>query len=414
MKGGILELISKNIEDVFINQDPEITLFKSVYRQHVHFSTEEILTTINLDFGKSFDKNNELFYGVEGYVNKINSSGISENLISGETEKIASRYPDNSNYGSFAGYLSYKFNLKEKLILHAGSRFTHTYLNGDFDPAFYSFPYPDFNLKNSAINGNLGLVWHPTEDWQINVNVSTGFRSPNIDDVAKVFDSEPGTVIVPNPDLKPEYARNFEIGIIRSYSQKARIEITGFYTRLKDAMVRREFTLNGNDSIVYDGVLSKVEALVNAESATIFGGSVTFEYLFTNEIRTRNDLTLTRGKDSDNYPVRHIPPTFGSSHLIFENQKLFVDFYVNYSGKFDFEQLAPSEQDKPDIYAIDEMGRPYSPSWWALNLKSTYQLNKQLTLSGGIENILDQRYRTYSSGIVSPGISFIFSLIARF
>ena len=379
-----------------------------------HRQEDLSIFSVNLDFGKSFDKNNELFYGVEGYVNKINSSGISENLISGETEKIASRYPDNSNYGSFAGYLSYKFNLKEKLILHAGSRFTHTYLNGDFDPAFYSFPYPDFNLKNSAINGNLGLVWHPTEDWQINVNVSTGFRSPNIDDVAKVFDSEPGTVIVPNPDLKPEYARNFEIGIIRSYSQKARIEITGFYTRLKDAMVRREFTLNGNDSIVYDGVLSKVEALVNAESATIFGGSVTFEYLFTNEIRTRNDLTLTRGKDSDNYPVRHIPPTFGSSHLIFENQKLFVDFYVNYSGKFDFEQLAPSEQDKPDIYAIDEMGRPYSPSWWALNLKSTYQLNKQLTLSGGIENILDQRYRTYSSGIVSPGISFIFSLIARF
>ena len=153
---------------------------------------------------------------------------------------------------------------------------------------------------------------------------------------------------------------------------------------------------------------------MNAESASIYGGSVTFEYLFTNEIRTRNDLTLSRGKDSDNYPVRHVPPTFGSSHLIFENQKLFIDFFVNYSGKLDFEQLAPSEQDKPYLYAIDEMGKPFSPSWCTLNLKSSYQLNKQLTFSGGIENILDQRYRTYSSGIVSPGINFIFSLIARF
>ena len=379
-----------------------------------HRQEDLSIFSLNLDFGKSFDKNNELFYGVEGYINKINSFGISENLINNETEELASRYPDNSNYGSFAGYLSYKFNLKEKLILHVGSRFTHTYLNGDFDPTFYTFPFSGFSLKNSAINGNLGLVWHPTQDWQINTNVSTGFRSPNIDDVAKVFDSEPGNVVIPNPDLKPEYARNFEIGIIKSYSHKARIEITGFYTRLKDAMVRREFSLNGNDSIIYDGILSKVEALVNAESASIYGGSVTFEYLFTNKIRTRNDLTLTRGKDSDNFPIRHVPPTFGSSHLIFENQKLFIDLYVNYSGKFDFEQLAPSEQDKPYLYAIDEMGKPFSPSWWTLNLKSSYQINRQLTFSSGIENILDHRYRTYSSGIISPGINFIFSLIARF
>ncbi|MBT6005247.1 MAG: TonB-dependent receptor, partial [Prolixibacteraceae bacterium] len=65
-------------------------------------------------------------------------------------------------------------------------------------------------------------------------------------------------------------------------------------------------------------------------------------------------------------------------------------------------------------YAIDEMGKPFSPSWWTLNLKSSYQINRQLTFSSGIENILDHRYRTYSSGIISPGINFIFSLIARF
>jgi hemoglobin/transferrin/lactoferrin receptor protein len=370
--------------------------------------------SVNLDFGKTIDKQNEFFYGFETYINKINSTGFVRDLLTEERETIASRYPNNSDYGSVAGYISYKLNLKDRIILQAGSRYTHTWLNGTFDNRFYNFPFDGFNMKNAALIGNIGMVWHPTSEWQINVNASTGFRSPNIDDVAKVFDSEPGNVIVPNPNLKPEYARNIEIGIIRSYTSKARIEISGFYTRLKDAMVRRDFTLNGQDSIMYDGMLSQVEALVNADAADIYGGSFTFEYLSTTTIRTRNDLTITHGKDSDGYPVRHVPPTFGSSHLIYEKQKWFVDLFVDYSEKLDYEQLAPSEQEKPYMYATDENGHPYSPSWWTLNLETSYTLNKVFILSGGVENILDKRYRTYSSGIVSPGINFVFSVSARF
>jgi hemoglobin/transferrin/lactoferrin receptor protein len=269
-------------------------------------------------------------------------------------------------------------------------------------------------MKNSAFNGNLGIVWHPTKNWQINIHSSTGFRSPNIDDVAKVFDSEPGNVVVPNPDLKPEYARSLELSIIRSYTSKAKIEVTGFYTWLKDAMVRRNYNLNGQDSILYDGEMSKVEALVNAESATIYGANFTFEYIITNTLRTQNYLTITKGKDSEDFPMRHVPPTFGSSHLIYENPKLFIDFYVDYCGQFDYNQLSPSEQNKPQIYLPDENGNPYSPSWYTLNLKSNYKLTRSVTLGGGIENILNKRYRTYSSGIVSPGANFVFSVNANF
>ncbi len=370
--------------------------------------------SINLDFDKMFDKRTELFYGFEVNANKVNSAGISENLISGETAKIASRYPDGSWYKSVAGYYSFKYNLNKKFIFQVGSRFTYTHLKGEFDPQFYNFPFDGFDMKNSAFNGNLGIVWHPTKDWQINIHSSTGFRSPNIDDVAKVFDSEPGNVVVPNPDLKPEYARNLELSIIRSYTSKAKIEITGFYTSLKDAMVRRDYMLNGQDSILYDGEMSKVEALVNAESATIYGANFTFEYIITNTLRTQNYLTITKGEDSDGFPVRHVPPTFGSSHLIYETTKLYIDFYVDYSGQLYYDELSPSEQDKPHIYLPDENGNPHSPSWYTLNLKSNYKLTRNITIGGGIENLLDKRYRTYSSGIISPGANFVFSVNAKF
>lgn len=382
---------------------------------HTLRSREENLNiyTINLDFGKTFDKKTEFFYGIEANLNQIHSTGVSNSGYNSE-EIIASRYPDGSTYKSAAAYFSFKYNFNKRFIFQTGSRFTFTQLKGVFDPAFYNFPFDGFDMKNSAFNGNLGIVWHPTRDWQINIHSSTGFRSPNIDDAAKVFDSEPGNVVVPNPNLKPEYARNIELSIIRSYQSKAQIEVTGFYTWLKNAMVRRDYSLNGQDSILYDGVISKVEALVNAESATVYGANFTFEYILTNVLRTRNDLTITKGEDSEGFPLRHVPPIFGSSHLILENQKLYLDLYAHYSGKFNYNQLAPDEQAKPHIYLPDENGNPYSPSWWTLNLKSNYKLTRKLTLGAGIENILDKRYRTYSSGIVSPGINFIFSVNARF
>jgi len=377
--------------------------------------TEDLsVFSLNIDFGKNFNEQNELFYGFEAFLNTVNSSGIAENLLTNETISIASRYPDDSKYNSFAGYYSYKFVPNKRFVLQTGWRYTITLLNGEFDRNFYNFPFQNFDMENSAFNGNLGIVWHPTSDWQINLNASSGFRSPNIDDVAKVFDSEPGNVVVPNPDLKPEYAQNIEIQVIRSYATKARIELAGFYTRLKDAMVRRDFTVNSQDSIIYDGILSNVEALVNAESARIYGGTFSFEYLFTNSLRTRNEISIINGEDSDGYPVRHVPPTFGSSHFIFENQKLYIDLYANFSGEFDFEQLAPSEQDKPHLYAIDEQGKPYSPAWWTLNLKTTWRANNTYHFSAGVENIFDKRYRSYSSGITAPGINAILSVQVRF
>lgn len=377
--------------------------------------TEELdVYSLNLDFGKVFDRKNELYYGLEGYLNKVSSLGTSKDLETIQLEDIASRYPNGSQYASIAGYYSFKYNLNKKFIFQVGSRFTVTHLKGTFDPGFYDFPFDGFDMQNSAFNGNMGIVIHPTMDWQINLHGSTGFRSPNIDDVAKVFDSEPGNVVVPNPDLKPEYARNMEVSVLRTFESKARIEITGFYTWLRNAMVRRDFQLNGQDSILYDGVLSKVEALQNAESATIIGTNISLEYLLSNSLRTRHDLTITRGEDSEGLPIRHVPPTFGSSHLIYQANKLFVDLYVNYSGKFDYEDLAPDEQDKPHIYLPDGMGNHYSPSWWTLNAKTNYNINRFISIGAGVENILDKRYRTYSSGMVSPGVNFIASFQAKF
>ncbi len=377
--------------------------------------TEKLnIVSLNVDLDKELDEKNNLFYGVEGYYNFVNSEGTGEDISNASEWDIDTRYPDGSTYYNLAGYLIYKLNLNKKFTFQSGARYTYTAMEGEFSKEFFDLPVDNFSSHNSALTGNIGLVFHPDEGWQINMDISSGFRSPNIDDIAKVFDSAPGNVVVPNPNLKPEYTKNAEISIIRSLGGKTRIELNTFYTYLSDAMVRRDFTLNGQDSIIYEGELSKVEALVNVDWAKIYGGSFTFEYLFNQKIRTRHTLTKTYGEDSEGLPVRHVPPLFGNSHLTYQNRIFFVDLYVQYCGEISNEDLAMDEREKPYLYATDEDGNPYSPSWWTLNLKSTVNLGKNFLLSGGIENILDKRYRPYSSGIVSPGINFIAAIKAKF
>ena len=65
-------------------------------------------------------------------------------------------------------------------------------------------------------------------------------------------------------------------------------------------------------------------------------------------------------------------------------------------------------------FALDADGNPYAPSWYTLDLRGSYRIGRHLQLSGGVENITDQRYRPYSSGITAPGRNFILALRARF
>jgi hemoglobin/transferrin/lactoferrin receptor protein len=85
-----------------------------------------------------------------------------------------------------------------------------------------------------------------------------------------------------------------------------------------------------------------------------------------------------------------------------------------YNAELPNGRLAPSEENKTHIYATDANGNPYSPSWYTLNLKGSYDVTDHLNVGFGVENITDVRYRPYSSGMVAPGINMMGSLRARF
>ncbi|MEX2478762.1 MAG: TonB-dependent receptor [Gracilimonas sp.] len=367
----------------------------------------------NIDFLKLTGTNNTLYYGFEYVLNEVNSTGINEEIITADQQPGPARYPD-ASWQSIAAYVNDEFEVSDQFTLQAGLRYNHIIIAADFETDFYPLPFEDANVSNGSLTGSLGGVYRPSDSWIISTNLATAFRAPNVDDIGKIFDSEPGSVVVPNPDLKPEYAYNADLGIAHTFSDFMKIDVTGYYTILENAMVRRDFTLNGLDSLMYDGELSKIEALQNAASANVYGVQAGVEMNLSQDLKFNSDINFQKGEeeldDGSTSPSRHAAPWFGVTRLMYEKESLNLELNSYYQGAKSHSQLAVSEQGKTEIYALDENGNTYAPTWYTLNFKALYQFNSNYTLTAGLENITDQRYRPYSSGISAPGRNFILSL----
>lgn len=375
------------------------------------------LYSFNFDLDKSITNNLTLFYGIESIFNFVTSTGQRTNIVTGAVQPVASRYPDGSKTQSYAAYLVSKYKLSDKIILNAGLRYTYYTLSALFDTTFYKFPFTDVQNKNGAFNGSIGAVYKPSKNTNVYANISTGFRAPNIDDIGKVFDSEPGSVIVPNPILKPETALNFETGAAQIFGDFLKTDLSLFYTILSNAIVRREGSFNGADSIDYGGVLSKVLTLSNAASAYVWGIQAGILAELSKNFSISGNLNYQTGEEDDEItgqrnPLRHAAPFFSNLNLRYSTEGFTSEIYLIYNSEISFDKLAVSEREKTAIYALDQNNKPYSPDWFTLNLKSSYKVSHNLKLFFGIENILDKRYRPYSSGIVAPGRNFIFSFQA--
>ncbi|WP_055444282.1 TonB-dependent receptor [Lacinutrix himadriensis] len=387
------------------------------YQSTTQDNTEEHVDaySANLDFEKRLSPKTELFYGVEYVYNQVFSKAYAKNIETNETEAIVTRYPDNSNWQSAAAYASLKYKPNTKFVLQSGIRYNHVSYKADFteNNVFLDLPFDTTNSDFGAFTGTAGISWLPNKTIQWKLNASTAFRAPNIDDVGKVFDSEPGSVVVPNENLKPEYAYSGELGLKLDFNNVVILDLATYYTYLDDALVRRDYTLNGESEIMYNGELSQVQAMQNASKAWIYGFEVGMKVNLSKKLQFSSQYNVIGGSEEDHdieVPVRHIAPNFGNTHLTWKSDKLKFDAFAEYNNELSFLDLAPSEAEKEYIYALDNNGNPYSPSWYTLNFSAQMEVYKNTTVTASLENITDQRYKTYSSGIAAPGRNLIIAV----
>ncbi len=348
-------------------------------------------------------KKYEARYGIDIQYNNLNSTANQTAVNSRETKALSTRYPNGkNNMLNAAIYTTESWILSDKFRITDGIRLGYVALNSEFkDKTFFPFPFNETSQKNFVYSGNVGLVFNPTNTWKIAGLLSTGFRAPNVDDLSKVFESSKGTLIVPNPNLKPEKTINYELGITKNISNKFYWENVIYTTNFKDAIVTDVFTLDGQPTVIYDGVESKVLASQNKRKANIWGLSSTLNANLLEKFSASASYNYTNGRiktTSTSTPLDHIPPMFGRFGLKFENTNLNIETFLLWNGWKHIEDYLLNGEDNEQYATLKGM-----PSWKTMNFRVGYKFVENWSIQAGIDNIFDLQYRTFASGINAPG-----------
>ncbi len=367
----------------------------------------------NVD-AKHINGKNEVQIGAESYTNFVRSTAERVNIITGVKSKITTRYADGpTTLASHALYAQHTYKINNQFTFNDGLRFNLVQMDARFiDTALTKFPFTVAKQNNKAITGNAGIVYASPANLKAALVLSSGFRSPNVDDLSKVFDSRTGLVVVPNTSIKPEYTYNAEFNI-NQYSSVLSYGLAIFYTHFQNALVLDKSTFNGQDSIFYSGVKSAVYSIQNKANAALFGFSINATCKITKGTTIDGVVTYTQGKFNDplnkQIPLDHVPPVYGRFSLKHIETNWEAELYTLFNGWKRIADYNPNGEDNQLYATPDGM-----PSWATINMRAAAHFTKSLFLQVMVENISDKNYRYFASGISAPGRNLSISLKASF
>ncbi len=397
-----------------IGEDRINRRFQSVSRRHQEETVD--VYTFTLDMNKYLDKYEmiELNYGIEYNHNDVNSVAFNEDIISDEKDSnVFTRYPSGASSTDALGayvYSSYKNDIGTKLF--GGLRYTSNSISVRYDRAdAFVWPedfYEGLTTDNQAVTWSVGARQEILKKWTIQALLGSAFRSPNVDDLAKIrINSD--EVSVPNLDVTPEKSINAELSISRKLGS-ANISATGFYTALSDVIVREDFTMpDGTQFLEDEGELLKVVANVNADKARIIGASFNADWMIAEHWKAKGSISIIQGRvqaDNEEYsePLAHIPPTYGKLQLQYLQDKWDIEARYMFNGEKPLSEYGGST-DNPELATVDG-----TYAWSTFNLYGSAHITGEISARLGVENILDKHYRPFASGVSGAGRNILVSI----
>lgn len=413
------------------------------------------------DFTKYLDAKelNKFTYGVDVNYNTVSSVASRIRLDEGSVaiNEGLTRYPSGgSTFNTFGGYLGYRWKSPDKRFnLQGGARYSSVnigLLYREEDEIEWPQEFIDgLTYQNNNLTWGFGGGFRTKNNFHIKANIATAFRSPNIDDFARIRVRR-GRIAVPNVNLVPETSVNQELTIAKSFGvlnredntgSLLRLSATGYITNLDDAIIQRDgplITEEGPvDFIVSDGDTLITQTRQNAQTASIRGLNFNFNYNLRDKLIFEGGLHFTNGTSSFSneivqdtmVPFSHIPPTYGNIGLTYKTKRIHLEGQIRFNGTKAIEDYAISDigpngvvdrvgtSDNLDFtpWVLDENGEVSylgSTGWTIFNFYTKFQLNDKLSLNLAIENVFDKFYVPFSSSIAAPGRNVIISLNGNF
>jgi hemoglobin/transferrin/lactoferrin receptor protein len=288
-------------------------------------------------------------------------------------------------------------------------------------------PYQSISFATTTPSYDLGLTQQLKKGLLLKASVNQAYRNPNVDDMTKVFDSKPGAkLLVPSADLKAERSTTVDLGVLWRKDRSFAIEAGVFSSAVKNLLLDQPGTLNGEDSLMYDGRLTPVYQLQNVALGEISGMYLNAKVRLVKDLWFSGSLTQTKGiyrldDAAAEQPLDHIPPVYGQASLRWNGKGWFAEAQCLFNRMKKAEDYSSGGEDNQEIQPIgladingDGKADGFNPAWQCWNIRGGYQHPSGLTATLAIENVLDLHYRYFASGMSAAGRSVNVSLAYAF
>lgn len=388
------------------------------------------MRTVNLDRHDQLSASFTLNSGVEMVWNAVKSVGINKNISTLAETATKARYSDSGAttqmHSVFAQGI-YKM-AKTGTVIQGGVRVSKYSLEALFSTANpWKLPYQSISFATTTPSYDLGLTQQLKKGLLLKASVNQAYRNPNVDDMTKVFDSKPGAkLLVPSADLKAERSTTVDLGVLWRKDRSFAIEAGVFSSAVKNLLLDQPGTLNGEDSLMYDGRLTPVYHLKNVALGEISGMYLNAKVRLVKDLWFSGSLTQTQGiyrldDAAAEQPLDHIPPVYGQASLRWNGKGWFAETQCLFNGMKKAEDYSSSGEDNQELQPIgladingDGKADGFNPAWQCWNIRGGYQHRSGLTATLAIENVLDLHYRYFASGMSAAGRSVNVSLAYSF
>ncbi len=324
--------------------------------------------------------------GAEYYHDRVSSTRIEQDTASGQSLMVAARFPDSSSVDQAAIFANVERHVSNRNSLSGGVRVSR--VDVDLPRTLVS---PAASVDTTDASGDVGWIFDVSATWQVVANVGIGLRAPNVFDLGTLGNRPGNRFNIPNTSLKSERALQADFGV-RYRAERLQLEIMVYSLQYDDritSVLTGDVTPDGRDIV----------QSVNAAEATVRGAEFGFEWQLTRSVAAVAVMNYTWGEQTvagQPEPADRIPPLSARLNITWDNGgTIQLDAWARFAGVQD----RLSSRDVRDV-RIDPNG---TDGWGIIGARVAWQPDAAWTLSVGVDNLFDKRYRNHGSGLDAPG-----------
>lgn len=291
--------------------------------------------------------------------------------------------------GTFTAGIENEFKIQEDLLLQTG--FSYNSRSSIKAQNYNSTTkeitdYP--SNSNDAFNIQGGLVYRLNAFNTFNVSIARKTRFATVKDR---YSYRMGTAI-PNPDLKAEYALNYELGYKGSVSDKWNIQAALFYSKINNTILMVS-------NVVYDSTRNVWQSqLQNVGQSEYLGAEFGTEYQLTAPLKIGINYTFIKRNNLSN-PSLYF--TDVPQHKFFASLKYAMKdkFYIQANTEYNSKRYSTTYGTTTGSFTL-------------LNATAAVHIWKWFSVEAGINNITDANYALVE-GYPEPGRNYFVNVVYR-